>query len=123
MIGGEGVVVPELAYDCVIEATGAIPAFNLAMRAARKGGAVSIVSTLQPGSDGVDLNLIMLRELRIIGAFQFNREFRDAIDIIASGRFDFDVLVAKTFLLEDAKEAFELAMSGQAGGKVQFSAS
>jgi len=120
VIGGDGPAVPELTYDCVIEATGAVPALNLAMRAARKGAAISIVSTFQPGSNGVDLQLIMLKELKIVGAFQFNREFRDAIGIISSGKFDFDLLVAKTFSLNDAPEAFALAVSGTAGGKLQF---
>ncbi|PIB95243.1 zinc-binding dehydrogenase [Caulobacter sp. X] len=121
LIGGDSEPVPTLRYDCVVEATGAIPAFNLAMKAARKGGAVAVVSTLQPGANGVDLNLIMLKELSIIGAFQFNREFREAMAIIASGQFDFSLLIGRTFPLEEAREAFALATSGQAGGKVQFS--
>ncbi len=107
-------------YDCVIEASGAIAALNASFEAVRRGGYVSVLSNIRVDSGTANLHKIMLKEIKLVGSFQFNREFSEAVDIIASGQFDFDTLIAKRFALSDVKDAFSLAMSGTAIGKVQF---
>ncbi|WP_424986991.1 zinc-binding dehydrogenase [Microbulbifer sp. S227A] len=105
-------------FDVVVEASGAIPAFNAALKAVRRKGRVSILSNIQMRAAEVMLHLIMLKEIEIVGSFQFNREFEEAVGLIESGAIDFDVLTAQIFPLARAGEALELMSSGQAYGKI-----
>ncbi|MCZ2722952.1 hypothetical protein O1D97_15365 [Marinomonas sp. 15G1-11] len=61
----------------------------------------------------------MLKEIQVIGSFQFNTEFTQAISVIESNLFDFDLLIAKQYSLNNIDDAFTLATSGKAIGKVQ----
>lgn len=110
--------VPALSYDAVIEASGAPQAFNLALEAVRRQGRLSILSNIQPTTTPINLHRIMLKEIAVVGSFQFNREFRQAIDLILSGRFDFDQLIAARFALNKTGEALALMQSGGAPGKI-----
>lgn len=60
----------------------------------------------------------MLKEITVAGSFQFNVEFRQALDLIISGQQDFDRLVAARFGLKDTGAALELMLSGAAAGKI-----
>lgn len=105
-------------FDVVVEASGAIPAFNSALRAVRRKGRLAILSNIQLTRAEVHLQLIMLKEIEIVGSFQFNREFEEAVSLIESGTIDFDVLTAQAFPLADAAKALELMASGEAFGKI-----
>lgn len=108
----------EKQFDVVVEASGAIPAFNTALKAVRQKGHVSILSNIQMRTAKIMLHLIMLKEIEIVGSFQFNREFEEAVQLVESGTVDFDALTAATFPLEEAAEALEMMVSGQAFGKI-----
>ncbi|WP_368185363.1 zinc-binding dehydrogenase [Aestuariibius sp. HNIBRBA575] len=105
-------------FDVVIEASGAIPAFNMALMAVRPKGRVSILSNIQLRDAQVNLNQIMLKEIEVFGSFQFNREFEEAVQLIEAGQVDFDVLTAQEFPLEQTGDALELMASGKAFGKI-----
>ncbi|KPB00823.1 alcohol dehydrogenase catalytic domain-containing protein [Ahrensia marina] len=105
-------------FDVVIEASGAIPAFNMALRAIRQKGTVSILSNIQLSKAEVALHLIMLKEIVVVGSFQFNQEFEEAVKLIESGKIDFDTLTAATYQLSNAADALELMASGGANGKI-----
>ncbi|WP_171133462.1 MULTISPECIES: zinc-binding dehydrogenase [unclassified Ruegeria] len=105
-------------FDVVIEASGALPAFNTALDAARQKGRVSILSNVHLRAAEVTLNLIMLKELEVVGSFQFNSEFEQAVQLIEAGSIDFDVLTAGSFPLEETAKALELMTSGKAYGKI-----
>lgn len=64
------------------------------------------------------LHLVMLKEIEIVGSFQFNREFEEAVQLIESGQVNFDVLTAGTFPLEQTAEALEMMAAGEAFGKI-----
>ncbi|WP_417419296.1 zinc-binding dehydrogenase [Hoeflea sp.] len=105
-------------FDVVVEASGAIPAFNTALKALRQKGRLSILSNIQLRQAEVMLHLVMLKEIEIVGSFQFNREFEEAVQLIESGQVDFDVLTAGTFPLEQTAEALEMMAAGEAFGKI-----
>lgn len=105
-------------FDAVIEASGAPAAFNLALDLVRRQGVVSILSNIQLSSTPIELHRIMLKEIQVRGSFQFNVEFKEALALIASGTVDFESLTAARFPLEQAAEAFELMLSGEAAGKI-----
>lgn len=105
-------------FDVIIEASGAIPAFNFALKAARRGGRISILSNIQLQQAEVALHLVMLKEIEIIGSFQFNREFEEAVQLIESGTINFGGLTAATFPLAEAGPALEMMAAGGAFGKI-----
>ncbi|MFY0597871.1 MAG: alcohol dehydrogenase catalytic domain-containing protein [Cognatishimia sp.] len=105
-------------YDVVVEASGAIPAFNMALKSVRRKGTVSILSNIQMGAAEVLLNLIMLKEIKVVGSFQFNREFEEAVQLIEAKKIDFDKLTAASFPLNQTDQALELMASGGAFGKI-----
>ncbi len=105
-------------FDVVVEASGAIPAFNTGIGALRRKGRLAILSSIQPAKAEVLLNQIMFKEIEVVGSFQFNKEFEEAVQLIESGAVDFDVLTAKTYPLAQTAEALEFMASGAAFGKV-----
>lgn len=124
-VGAKGLVIGafdegDLArqFDVVVEASGAIPAFNTALNAVRQKGRVSILSNIQLREAQVNLNLIMLKEIEVVGSFQFNLEFEEAVQLIEAGDVDFDALTAAAYPLADAGAALEAMAAGQAFGKI-----
>ena len=111
-------VVPEARFDIVVEASGSPHGFNAALGAAQRGGAVILLSNIQPSATVVDLHRIMLKELRVVGSFQFDAEFRTAVEMIASGAIDVAPMIAARFALADLGPALELMLSGEAAGKI-----
>ncbi|WP_372574860.1 zinc-dependent alcohol dehydrogenase [Ruegeria jejuensis] len=114
---------PDLAprigqYDAVIEASGSPHAFNQALDLVRRQGCLSILSNIQLTDTAVHLHKIMLKEINVRGSFQFNAEFKQALALIASGRQDFEQLIAARFDLSETGKALEYMMSGQAAGKI-----
>lgn len=108
----------EKSFDVVVEASGAIPAFNTALKAVRPKGRVSILSNIQLREAQVMLHLVMLKEIEIVGSFQFNREFEEAVQLVESGAVNFDVLTAATYPLNEAGAALAKMASGGAFGKI-----
>lgn len=108
----------EKQFDVVVEASGAIPAFNTALKAIRQKGRISILSNIQLREAQVMLHLIMLKEIEVVGSFQFNREFEEAVQLIESGAVDFEALTAEAFPLEQTSAALEMMASGKAFGKI-----
>lgn len=105
-------------FDVVVEASGSPHAFNLALDLVRRQGIVSILSNIQLSDTVIDLHKIMLKEVDVVGSFQFNREFKEAVQFIESGQMDFEQLIAARFPLEKTGEALELMLSGKAAGKI-----
>lgn len=122
---GEGLAIGEFdetmlekRFDVVVEASGSISAFNTALKATRPQGRVAILSNIQIAASETMLHLIMLKELEIVGSFQFNREFEEAISLIESCAVDFNVLTAGTFPLAETDDALAHQASGKAIGKI-----
>lgn len=110
--------IPAVSYDAVIEASGSPHAFNQALEAVRRKGKVAILSTIQPSATPINLHRIMLKEIAVSGSFQFNREFDEAIALIASGKIDLDKLIAARFPLSATADALAMMASGGAAGKI-----
>ncbi|ASJ76281.1 zinc-dependent alcohol dehydrogenase [Granulosicoccus antarcticus] len=105
-------------FDTVIEASGSAHAFNLALNLVKRQGIVSILSNIQLSDTRIELHRIMLKEVRVLGSFQFNREFEEAVRLIESGTLPLDPLIAAQFPLSQTAEALELMLSGGAAGKI-----
>ena len=108
----------EAQFDVIVEASGALPAFDTALKAAKRKGTISILSNVQFGEASLHLNLIMLKELSVVGSFQFNKEFEEAVQMIEEGKLNFPALTADIFPLDKTKDALELMASGNSFGKI-----
>ncbi|MEQ8342578.1 MAG: alcohol dehydrogenase catalytic domain-containing protein [Marinovum algicola] len=108
----------EKRFDVVVEASGAIPAFNTALKAVRQKGRVSILSNIQLREARVMLHLVMLKEIELCGSFQFNREFEEAVQLIESGAVNFEALTAAEYPLDQTGAALAHMAAGKAFGKI-----
>ncbi len=108
----------EGSYDIVIEASGAIAAFNTGLKALKRKGTLSILSNMQQADKAALLNLIMLKELNVVGSFQFNKEFGEAVELVVNNAINFDALTDSVFPLEKVQKALEQMASGKAYGKI-----
>lgn len=108
----------EKQFDVVIEASGAIPAFNSAIQAVRQKGRIAILSNIQMREAEIMLHLIMLKEIEIVGSFQFNAEFEEAVQLIESGAVNFDALTASIYPLAELGDALAFMAAGKALGKI-----
>jgi L-idonate 5-dehydrogenase len=106
------------SFDVVIEASGSPHAFNQALDLVKRQGTVVILSNIQPSETPVHLHKIMLKEIDVVGSFQFNKEFAEAVALVTSGTVDFDKLIAARFPLAQTAEALQYMADGKAFGKI-----
>ncbi|MCT8161732.1 zinc-binding dehydrogenase [Pseudoruegeria sp. SHC-113] len=105
-------------FDVAVEASGAIPAFSQCLKAVRQKGRVAILSSIQPRAAEIPLHLIMVKEIEVVGSFQFNAEFEEAVQLVESGAVDFDALTACTYPLAELSDALGTMAAGKASGKI-----
>jgi L-iditol 2-dehydrogenase len=100
-------------------AVGASAAVQQAMRIIKKRGRVVVVGIF--GKDvPIDMTWLVRRELQIIGAYDAKPDnFTESINLIAKGQVDVDSVLTHKFCIDEAEEAFKLAIN-RAGGKIVF---
>ncbi|MER6991364.1 L-idonate 5-dehydrogenase [Saccharopolyspora hirsuta] len=103
--------------DVAIEASGSAAGLSTCVRAVRRGGAVVLLGLLPPGETGFLGNVVVTRELQLLGAFRFDREFDDALSLLADG-LPVDPVLTHTFPLSEAVAAFDIAGDRTAASKV-----
>ena len=64
------------------------------------------------------LNPVMAKELDLRGSFRFDREFGEAVELIAEGAVDVLALVTARRPLAEAPDAFRLALDRSRSVKV-----
>lgn len=106
------------SMDVIIEASGSPHAVNQAFELVKRQGKVVILSIIQPSPTPINLHKITLKEIDITGSMQFNKEFKQAIELIKSGKVDFDKLIAARFPLSETGDALALMEAGGATGKI-----
>lgn len=103
--------------DIAVEASGTGAALATCVDRVRRGGLVVMLGLLPPGMTGVFGNMVVTRELELLGAFRFDTEFDNAIDLLASG-LDVRGIITHTFSLAHARKAFDLAGDRSRAAKV-----
>lgn len=109
-------------FDVAIEASGSPEGLADALRSLRKGGAMVQVGNLPAGSIAVPMNLIMSKELSVLGTFRFNTEFEMAVGYIASGVINVTPLITAQVPLAEADRGFKLALDRSSNVKVMLTA-
>eukprot|EP01062_Namystynia_karyoxenos_P044542 TRINITY_DN32858_c0_g1_i1.p1 TRINITY_DN32858_c0_g1~~TRINITY_DN32858_c0_g1_i1.p1 ORF type:complete len:380 (+),score=85.60 TRINITY_DN32858_c0_g1_i1:94-1140(+) len=111
-LGARAVRVPENLpglgsdFDRVVECTGSPAGVQTALQAARRGGTVCLVGLLK-SAEGVDLALILTRELVVTGIFRYADCYAEALRMISSGEVKLKPLVTHHLPLNEVAAAFD----------------
>ncbi len=111
--------IEDLTYDVVYEASGAAPAFINALSVVKKAGTVVQVGTL-PDTVEMPGNLIMSKELTVVGTLQFGPEFGEVLDLIASKKLKIDDLNTHRYTFDQIPDALAFAAKGEEAIKIQI---
>ena len=112
MTGGSGA-------DIAFVAVGAASALRQAVRLVRKRGHVTVVGIF-PGDVDLPVTRVVRREVTIAGAYDARPvNFPESIRLLESGAVDAQAIITHRFSLDEAEEAFGVAISKK-GGKVLF---
>ncbi|MGW1914453.1 L-idonate 5-dehydrogenase [Streptomyces sp. NPDC002076] len=103
--------------DAAVEASGVAAGLDTCLRRVRRGGVVVQLGMLPPGQSPFAGNLLVSREIELRGAFRFDAEFDDSLELLAA-RGEFDGLVSAVVPVRDAAAGFELAADRSRSCKV-----
>jgi 2-desacetyl-2-hydroxyethyl bacteriochlorophyllide A dehydrogenase len=105
-------------YDVVFEASGVPSALANGLEMAHRGGSVVLVGTL-PETFPIPGNLIMNRQLQVLGSFRFANVFEKALAMVAAGIINLDGIVTATYGFAEVPQAMQRALSKDRVIKVQ----
>lgn len=103
--------------DVVIVAAPSPGAQEQSLQVAARGGRINLFGGLPKGKEQIHFrsNLVHYKELVVTGTTgSSTHEYRQAMNILASGRVDPSPLISERFKLEDILQAFQLAVSRKA---------
>lgn len=106
-------------FDVAFECSAAPSALHAAFQTTRPGGTVVQVGVT--GELPIPANLLVGKEIELIGSHRFHAEFAVAARLIAERRIDVRPLISDSFPLEDALTAFDTAGDRSRAMKVQLS--
>lgn len=106
-------------FDVVFEASGVPSALSNGIQVVRRGGTVVLVGTL-PESFSIPGNLIMNRELKLLGSFRFANVFEDAMKMVAEGLINLDGMVTNIYGFDEIPQAMQRALDKDQVMKVQI---
>jgi L-idonate 5-dehydrogenase len=123
--GEEGLkaLTSERPFDVAFEISGTAAGLASAILNVRRGGTVVQVGNLPGGPIPVPANMIMAREIDLMGSFRFGEEFEHAVHLIDDGKIDVLSIVTSEHPLSEAVEGFRLALDRSQSVKVMLTAS
>lgn len=71
-----------MGFDVVVECAGSAETFGLALAACRKGGTI-VIAAAGPDPVVLDANLLLAKELHMVGSLGYCGDFPEAIELIA----------------------------------------
>jgi L-iditol 2-dehydrogenase len=101
--------------DFAFEVVGFTPTLDLALRALRKGGTAVLVGNLSPQTD-FPLQLVVTRELTVLGSCSSAGEYPLCLDLIARGVIRVDPLISAVAPLAEGAAWFGRLSARGAGG-------
>ena len=103
-------------FDVMLECSGNERALRDGLAVMRPRG---VVVQLGLGGDvSIPQNMVVAKELAILGSFRFHAEFALAVRLINERRVDLQPLITRAFPMAQAREAFELASDRKQAMKV-----
>jgi L-idonate 5-dehydrogenase len=104
--------------DVVFECSGAAPALATALKSVRTGGTV-VLAGLSGSEIAVNIDRVVVKELRLQGTSAYRDEFATVIERLASGVLRSEDFVSHTYPLEEITAAFHTQMDPLRSVKVQ----
>ncbi len=105
-------------FDLTFECSAAQPALASAIRCTRPLGTIVQVGVM--GETPVPFNLLVSKEINLIGTHRFDREFGQAVDLINAQTMTLAPIVTHSLPIGDAVQAMELATDRARAVKVQI---
>lgn len=107
-------------YDVIFEASGAPAAVASSLELINRGGTIVQIGSIGKNVD-MPMNLVMAKEVRMLGSFRYGEVYQTAMSFLASRRTDVRPLITRTFGFDETPEAFGLAAQRGETVKVQVS--
>jgi L-iditol 2-dehydrogenase len=98
--------------DVTFEAVGYAATFADAISVTKTGGCLVAIGNLQKKVE-INLHELVARELTYTGSYASSGEFRDCIDLVASGKIDVEPLISDVLPLKDGPRAFERLLKAE----------
>ena len=98
--------------NITFEAVGLAKTFLDAVGATKTGGYLVAVGNLEKNVE-FDLQELVSRELTFTGSYASSGEFRDAVELVASGKIDVEPLISDTMPLEEGAKAFNRLLNAE----------
>jgi len=100
--------------DVCIECAGHPSALNACIAAARPGATVVVIGMPASDTAAVNINDMIVREIKLRPIFRYNNTFPTGVNLIASGKVNLQPLISKRFTLRETPEAFEYVLANRA---------
>ena len=100
--------------DAAFEVVGVSSSLGTATGCVRKGGSVTLVGNLQPRVE-LPLQLVVTRELSLLGACASAGEYPACLDLIAGGQINVTGLISAAAPLEEGAQWFARLHAGEKG--------
>ncbi|WP_108258872.1 L-idonate 5-dehydrogenase [Mangrovicoccus ximenensis] len=105
-------------FDLVFECSAALPALRTAIACTRPLGTIVQVGVM--GDTPVPFNMLVAKELNLVGSHRFDAEFGQAVELINSRALNLAPVVTHSLPVEEADEAMSLALDRSKAVKVQL---
>jgi L-iditol 2-dehydrogenase len=98
--------------NVTIEAVGYAKTFADAVSITRMGGYIVAVGNLQKKAE-FDLQQLVAKEHTFIGSYASSGEFRDCIELVASGKINVEPLISSVLPLDEGPDAFDRLLKAE----------
>lgn len=98
----------ERSFDIVVDATGSISGFEMAMKLVRPRGVLVLKSTVAGGKE-LNLAPVVIDEISVIGSRC--GPFKPAVKVLERKQLDVQPLISKLYDFDNALDAFEFSMT------------
>lgn len=105
----------ELFLDVVFEASGEQNAVTNAIKILKPGGKLVLVGIPPDAQYTFNMDLMRRKELTVINVRRQNHCVEEAIELVASGKIDVELMVTHNFTLEETPDAFDIVESYKNG--------
>lgn len=105
-------------FDVVFECSAAAPAIRTSIECVRPQG--TIVQLGVAGDLPIPVNMLVGKEVNLVGSHRFDAEFAEAVRLIDSRAIDVTPIISASYPLEEAHAAFEIAGDRSRAVKVQL---
>ena len=112
----------ERSFDVAFEVSGTAAGLTSAILNVRRGGTVVQIGNLPGGSIPAPANMIMAKEIDLVGSFRFGEEFEHAVRLIDDRKIEVLSIVTSQHPLSEALAGFRLALDRSQSVKVVLTA-